>query len=232
MIIERNLDAAALYEETRLVLLDLVRSLDDDRRTTQVPASPAWNVLDVLAHVIGINADLRLGRFDTTSASDEWTGAQVASRRGRSVEELATEWDAEAPVFEDGLRAFGYEMGSHFLGDLLQHLGDVRHAVGMMRVPDDETLLVALDFYLDSFHETLVAAGVGSVRVRPSGDEWTLGAGEIVASWAADRYEVFRSLGGRRDERQIRAHDWSGDVDAIVPLVSRYGMPLEGIVER
>ena len=118
------------------------------------------------------------------------------------------------------------------LGDLLQHVGDVRHALGLMRVPDDETLLVALDFYLDSFHETLVTAGVGSVLVRPSGDEWTLGVGEIIASWAADRYEVFRSLGGRRDERQIRAYEWSGDVDAIVPLVSRYGMPLPAIVER
>ena len=126
--------------------------------------------MDVLAHVIGINADLRLGRFNGTSSSDEWTDAQVASRRGRSLDGLATEWDAEAPVFEDGLRAFGYEMGSHFLGDLLQHFSDVRHALGLMRVPDDMTLLVALDFYLDSFHETLVTAGVGSVRVRPSGD--------------------------------------------------------------
>jgi len=232
MIIERHLDAADLYEGTRLAFLDLVRSLDDDQRKTQVPATPAWNVLDVLAHVIGINADLRLGRFNGTSASDEWTDAQVASRRGRSLDALAREWDAEAPVFEDGLRAFGYEMGSHFLGDLLQHVSDVRHALGMMRVPDDETLLVALDFYLDSFHETLVTAGVGSVRVRPSGDKWTLGAGAIVASWVADRYEVFRSLGGRRDEAQIRAYEWTGAVDAIVPLVSRYGMPRQGIVEH
>ena len=148
------------------------------------------------------------------------------------MDKMATEWDAEAPVFEDGLRAFGYEMGSHFLGDLLQHFSDVRHPLGLLRVPDDKTLLVALDFYLDSFHETLVTAGVGSVQVRPSGDEWTLGTGEIVASWVADRYEVFRSLGGRRDEAQIRAYEWTGDVDAIVPLVSRYGMPRQGIVEH
>ena len=25
---------------------------------------------------------------------------------------------------------------------------------------------------------------------------------------------------------------WTGDVDAIVPLVSRYGIPLQGIVEH
>jgi uncharacterized protein (TIGR03083 family) len=230
MLSDRDVDAAALYEDTRVALLALVRSLDEQQRATTVPATPAWSVQDVLAHVIGINADLRVGRYGPM-APDEWTAAQVESRRGRSIDELAAEWDAEAPGFEEGLRAFGYEMGSHFVGDLLQHLSDVRHALRLPRVPDDEVLLVALDFYLDSFHRTLVDAGAGAVQVRPSGDEWTLGAGEVVASWSADRYEVFRALGGRRDQAQIRAYTWTGDVDAIVPLVSRYGLPEQGIVE-
>jgi uncharacterized protein (TIGR03083 family) len=233
MIVERDVDAADLYEATRRGLIDLVRSLDEAQRATTVPATPDWSVQDVVAHVVGINADLRVGRFGAT-ASDEWTATQVTSRRGRSFEELAAEWDAEAPGFEDGLRAFGYEMGSHFLGDLLQHVSDVRHAVGLPPVADDGTLLVALDFYLDSFHQTLVEAAVGAVRVQPSDDDWTLGQGEVVASWAADRFELFRTLGGRRDEGQIRAQAWTGDADLIIPLVSRYGLPAqgEGIVER
>lgn len=230
MIVERDIDAAALYEETRLRLLDLVRSLDDEQLAVIVPATPAWAVPDVLAHVIGINADLRVGKIGPGD-QDAWTAAQVEHRRGRSVEELAAEWDAEAPVFEAGLRAFGYEMGSHFLGDLLQHLSDVRHALGLPRIPDDDTLLVALDFYLDSFHQTLVEAGIGAVRVDAGGDEWTLGAGEVVAGWTTDRFECFRALGGRRDEAQIRQAAWTGEVDRIVGLVSRYGLPTQGIVE-
>jgi len=230
MIVEREVDAADLYEATRLGLLDLVRSLDEGERARIVPATPAWTVQDVVAHLVGINADLGAGRFGPTAA-DEWTAAQVEIRRGRSFSELAAEWDAEAPGFEDGLRAFGYEMGSHFLGDLLQHVSDVHHALGLPPVPDDETLLVALDFYLDSFHETLVEAAVGAVHVRASGDDWTLGQGEVVASWSADRFEVFRALGGRRDEGQLRAHEWTGDVDRILPFVSRYGQPEQGILE-
>jgi uncharacterized protein (TIGR03083 family) len=230
MIVERDVDAADLYEATRVGLLDLVRSLDEAQRATIVPATPAWSVQDVVAHLVGINADLRAGHFGPM-AGDEWTAAQVEARRGRSFDELAAEWDVEAPGFEDGLRAFGYEMGSHFLGDLLQHVSDVRHALGRPPVPDDETLLVALDFYLDSFHDSLVEAAVGAVQVRASEDDWTLGQGEVVASWRSDRYEVFRALGGRRDEDQLRAHEWTGDVDRILPLVSRYGQPEPGVVE-
>jgi uncharacterized protein (TIGR03083 family) len=230
VIIERDVDAAELYEQTRRSLVELVRSLSDEQRALTVPATPDWSVQDVLAHVIGINADLRVGSYGPGD-QDAWTANQVATRRGRSIDELAAEWDAEAPGFEAGLRAFGYEMGSHFLGDLLQHLADVRHALGLPRVADDQTLLVALDFYLDSFHESLVTARVGGVQVDAGGDEWTLGEGDVVASWAADRHEVLRALGGRRDEAQIRAFRWTGDVDAIVPLVSRYGLPTEGITE-
>lgn len=231
MIIEREIDAAELYEQTRCSLLELVRSLTTEQQATTVPATPAWSVLDVVAHVVGINADLRVGSFGPGD-QNAWTAAQVECRRGRSIDELAAEWDDEAPAFEAGLRAFGYAMGSHFLGDLLQHLSDVRHALDRPRIPDDDTLLVALDFYLDSFDGGLRDAEVGSVTLHVGGAEWTLGNGPVVATWTVDRYECFRSLGGRRDETQVRAQAWTGDVDSIVPLVSRYGMPQEGIVER
>jgi uncharacterized protein (TIGR03083 family) len=230
VLIERDVDTPVLYEQCRLALLDLVRGLDDEQLATPVPASPAWSIQDVVAHVVGITADLRRGNYGFGDP-EVWTATQVASRRGRSFEELAAEWDAEAPNFEDGLRLFGYVLGSHYVGDLLQHTCDVRHALGRSRVPDDLTLLVALDFYLDSFHETLLDAGVGAVRVRAGGDEWTLGAGEVVASWSAERFEVFRALGGRRDEAQIRACEWTGDVDVVLPFVSRYGLPTDGIVD-
>lgn len=230
MILEREIDTAALYEQTRIALLDLVESLSDEQRRTTVPASPAWSVQDVVAHVTGIAADLNMGHLPEVDP-EVWTADQVESRRGRTLHDLRTEWDAEAPAFEDGLRLFGYGVGSHFLGDLVQHLCDVRHAMGLPRIPDDDTLLVALDFYLDSFHETLLGAGIGAVRVDASGDEWTLGAGEVVASWSAERFEVLRALGGRRDEAQMRACEWTGDVDTVLPLVSRYGLPTQGIVE-
>lgn len=58
-----------------------------------------------------------------------------------------------------------------------------------------------------------------------------LGSGDVVASWTADRFDMFRALGGRRTEAQIRALSWTGDVDRIVPLVSRYGLPGTDLIE-
>jgi hypothetical protein len=227
VITEHDIDCAGLYERTRVELLDLVGSLSGEQLSRTVPATPAWCVQDVVAHLTGIAADLNANRF--TEDPDAWTAAQVQSRRGRSVAELRSEWDAEAPAFEAGLRLFGYETGAHFLGDLLQHVSDVRHALGLGRIDDDDALTAALDFYLQSFHETLVDSGTGTVTVGAGDHQVALGAGATVASWRAGRFEVFRALGGRRDEAQIRAHEWTGAVDAIVPLVSRYGLPAHGL---
>lgn len=46
-----------------------------------------------------------------------------------------------------------------------------------------------------------------------------LGSGDVVASWTADRFDMFRAL------------SWTGDVDRIVPLVSRYGLPGTDLIE-
>jgi hypothetical protein len=81
---------------------------------------------------------------------------------------------------------------------------------------------VALDFYLGSFEQALTSTRVGSVEIKVEEEQWTLGAGERVASIRGERYELFRCLGGRRSESQIRALQWEGDIDAILPIVSRY----------
>lgn len=223
MIAERDVDAGAVYERVRRDLLALVRSLDDGALALRVPATPAWTVKDVVAHLVGIDADLNAGRFPAAGvgARDAWTAEQVHVRRDRTVAELEAEWEQEAPTFEDGLRLFGYEVGSHYVGDLLQHATDVRATVREPRSGDAEALAVALDFYLDSCHQTLG----GAVTVSVGDAEWTLGPPPAVASLTTDRFELFRALGGRRSEAQLRALAWTGDVDAIVPVLSRYPLP-------
>lgn len=230
MIVERDIDCGALYEGLRVQLLALVGGLSEPQLATTVPATPAWSVQDVIAHLVGICADLNGGRFGATSG-DEWTAAQVGSRRGRSLGDVATEWDAEAPRFEDGLRLFGYEMGSHFVGDLVQHLADIHNALGRPPFSDDEAIMVALDFYLDSFHATLLDQGIGAVEVKTDRESLTLGAGAMIAAMGAPSYGLLRALGGRRSEAQVRALEWSGDVERVLPLVSRYGLPAIDLVE-
>jgi uncharacterized protein (TIGR03083 family) len=231
VIVEREVDCGALYDRERRALIELAKGLPAADLHRTVPATPAWSVHDVIAHLVGITADLNAQDFGDGDG-DAWTARQVTRRRDRSVAELGAEWDEEAPTFTAGLALFGYELGSHYLGDLLQHVADVHHALGLpRRADDDQTLVVALDFYLDSFHQTLLDAAVGSVEVVTSSDRWLLGAGPTVASLSTGRFEAFRSLGGRRSEAQLRALAWTGDVDRVLGLVSRYGVPATGLEE-
>ena len=232
MIVERPIDCGALYDEERAAFIALLESLPADDLERVVPATPAWSVHDVLAHVVAITADLNAQDFGKADADAEaWTARQVASRRGRTVGELGAEWDAEAPAFTAGLELFGYELSSHFVGDLVQHVADVHAALGLpQRSDDDLALVVALDFYLDALHEALVEAEVGA-SLDIAGEEWRLGTGPPVATLRTGRFEALRAIGGRRSLHQLRAMAWTGDSEVLLPRISRYGLPTTDLLE-
>ena len=221
MIAEHDADCGALYRAQRRALLDLVRPLPAEALGTPVPATPAWRVRDVVAHLVGIASDLNALGFDAPDP-DAWTARQVEERRSASLPDLEAEWEGEAERFEEGLRLLGYEIGSHYVGDLLQHSQDVREALGTDPLDDDLALAVALDFYIDAFSRALVRNRAGAVVVRVGEEAWTAGTGEVVAAVTADRLPLLRSFGGRRPDDEVRALDWTGDVDAVLPFVNAY----------
>jgi hypothetical protein len=234
VIVEREVDCGLIYQRLRRRLIATLRSLESHRLGTVVPATAAWSVHDAVAHVVGIASDLNAQRFDVTD-SDEWTARQVHERQQATLDDLDAEWQHEAVIFEEGLRLMGYEVGSHFVGDLLHHASDIHHALGLPRIDDHEALAVGLDFYLDSCHRDLVAQDVGGLGVETSDSpqrRWTLGTGSEIATLKASRYELFRALGGRRSEDQIRAMDWIGDVDPLIGVLSRYPLPTSDLVEN
>ncbi len=225
-----SVDCGEIYDAAKARFVALIRGLDADGLTTLVPATPDWCVRDALAHVVGIAADLNTGDLSSVDP-DTWTATQVASRRDRTIAEVVAEWDHEAPTFEDGLRLFGYELGSHFVGDLHAHLQDVRAALGLDPDCDEVTVRVALDFYLDSWSEDLIAAGIGAVRVVADGEERVVGTGGVVASVTAPAFELLRALSGRRSAAQIGAFAWTGDAARVIPTMSRYDVPGEDLAD-
>jgi hypothetical protein len=80
---EGGADCARLYRRKRHEFADLVQRLTRDERARNVPATPAWSILDVLAHVVGIVVDLNAQRFPEPSDAGgaAWTDAQVARAR-------------------------------------------------------------------------------------------------------------------------------------------------------
>lgn len=94
-------DLAGAYAEARGRLQNLLAGLDQAALAARVPACPAWTVLDVLAHLAGVAADVVNGTYfygaadawrdvRLAAARDQWTASQVRSRRSRTVQAQLT----------------------------------------------------------------------------------------------------------------------------------------------
>jgi len=235
-----TVDAGSVYEATRVRMIATVRSLSDKQLRVYVPAAPQWRVRDLLAHVVGLAADLNAQRFpaadDTGGAG--WGAAQVAARNEAQIDTLLTEWDLEAPGFEEGLRLFGYEEGSHFVADLHAHHQDIRGALGLERDDDPLTVAVSLDHYLGFLHLLLCEAEWGVLAVHAGSEVRVLGteAGAYRAQVAGAAFEVLRAFSARRSAAQIRRLRWRGDIDNLLGLMATgftggYSIPVDDLVE-
>ena len=158
-------------------------------------------------------------------------------RRDLAVAAIVAEWVREAPVFEAGLRLFGYEEGSHFVADLHAHHQDVRGALGLSRDDDPLTVAVALDHYLGFLDQLLLAAQWGTLEVV-AGNEARLvgGAGVPRAGVSGSAFDVLRSFSARRSAAQIRALEWHGDADGALELLQLgftggYSLPAADLIE-
>lgn len=227
------MDAAELYALERRRLVELVRDAGPDAAGTTVPASPAWTVKDVIAHLCGIAADTVAGRVEGVG-SDAWTAAQVDARRERDLDDVVSEWDERAPAFEDLLRALPPHIGASAIGDLVTHAHDVRGALHRPGDRDGEAVGLATDYYVERFRRRAAKRGAPPLRLEAGRREWlvegtgagaALTAGEGVATARTDAFELLRALTGRRTPAQIRAWDWSEDPSPWIDLLSSYGTP-------
>ena len=216
-------DYVACYRDTRTALTDLTAGLDDPGRSRPVPATPGWDVRDVVGHVVGIAADLLDGNL-TGVGSDEWTAAQVDARRGVPFPEVLGEWSERAPVLEEQVAAWPPEFAGQLVGDLALHDLDVRGALGRRDGRDTPATQVAFDHYTHELAGRLDGAGVGAVQFDVPEGPIVVGTGDPAVSVTATRFELLRALAGRRSEAQIRAYGWDGDPDRVVAVLAAYPM--------
>ncbi len=222
-------DCGQHYERVRTDLIELVRTRSEHDRRRPVPATPGWTVVDVVGHLAGLCRDLNHQHFPE-GPDERWTDAQVRRARELGFEAVTAEWDEEAPTFEQGLRDFGYSMGSHFVGDLFIHATDVRVALGAPVDRTSTTMWIALDFYLDTLHEDL-GRTARALQVRLGDEERILGSSEVIATVTTDPFEMLRACAGRRTLAEIRAFGWEGDAASFAADISRYGTPTSTVGE-
>jgi uncharacterized protein (TIGR03083 family) len=241
------LDLARAYEETHDRLAALVRELNPEALATPVPATPAWSVRDVVAHLTGVAADCVSGdgwevygavvQRSVLAALDARTATQVEDRRTVPIDEVLDEWATQTALLLPVLSGeqppavaapFADRM---VVTDVATHAQDVRGALGRPGDRDSLGVGAAFSSYAGGLHLRLSSSGIPALRLRYGDKERVAGDGEPAATVAAERFELYRALAGRRSRNQILAFDWSGDPEPYLPIIPAYGERADDLVE-
>ena len=222
---------AEAYQRGQVRVTALMSGRDPE---TPVPATPEWTVLDVVRHLTGVSVDLSnlvLENF----ASDEWTEAQVLSRRGMTLDEVVAEWNSiigPASVLLDAIGDLGLpetvasavgttrvsEIPAMAISDILHHEFDIRNAYGDRHGRDILDIQFSAAGHVKSLRRVFDAAGLETIRIEASdsGMGWDIGYGEPVATLTASSFELMRAIGGRRTRGEIREMGWDGDPEPFL----------------
>jgi uncharacterized protein (TIGR03083 family) len=206
---------ATAYRGVRERVAGIARDLHDPAAAAVVPATPAWSVHDLLAHLVGVARDAVDGRLDGVS-SEAWTDAQVQRRRGVARDALLDEWGEYGPRFELRLARLPEEVGGQALLDAVTHEHDLRHATGVPGARDADAVAVAFDWMC-------AARGRGgrpAVRCRTEAGERVAGVGDPVATLTASRFELLRAATGRRTRAEVLAYGGDGGYDPQAVLLA------------
>lgn len=211
-------DVGARYRGSRLRLDEAVRTLDDDRWATPVPACPGWRVRDVVAHLVGVIEDAAAGRIQGPPDPDQ-TAAEVDRHRTDPPGALLDQWAAMAPVFETAIAAG--ERWPAFL-DVLSHEHDIGGALGR-RGPIDaaDVELAARLLGARPTDDTDVILELGGPAVDPDR------AGSPPLHVRTTSFELFRLRLGRRTRDQALALAWSDDPGSSLDDLFIFGPALE-----
>lgn len=212
---------AAVQNVTRLVADHAIPD------TLPIPACPEWTARDLVAHLAGVCA-LAIGR---TSAWPQVTRSSAELDIGG----LAEEWARMAEQAQSVLAACGDRRGSIMVLDAFTHELDLRYAAGVALPAEHPAFSRAFEVLLNGFSAEVVAHDLPAVLIAVDGRQWKAGVGEPAATLSGDRYDIYRSLAGRRTHEQITRLRWSRDSHRWLPAFT-WGpfhppaQPVEGLV--
>lgn len=241
-------ELGTIYEGTRARVVDLVVDLDEATTSTPVPACSDWSIHDVIAHLVGNCSDIVTGNIEG-AGTNRWTAAQVESRRDRGLRDVLAEWSEVGPQVAALLESFPGWYGNQVVADLATHEHDLRGTLGQPGARDSDAVEVGIEFMVSvMLRSAMEALGLGPLEIHSGRARWVVGAGGPPSgdgnSWRAlaasgdplptpngppkgalkaDRFELFRTITGRRSAEQIRSFDWSVDPEPYLPAFG-YGL--------
>lgn len=202
------------YAEARARIAALASN--GDVGSVRVPATPAWDVHDVVAHLAGIATDAVNGNLEGVT-TDPWTNAQVERGRGRNIAELVAEWDANGPFVEaylDSVTGADVDPAARAVIDVLTHEADLRGALDRPVALPDAPLGWCAARLRRWFDASVAAAGLPGVAVDAGDLEW------------------FRGRLGRRTADEVCAYGWSKPPEAYLDVWFVFGRAEAPLGER
>jgi len=212
-------EIADRYVDSRNRVVDLARGISPDQATLPVPGTPRWTVIELLSHLVGCGIDLSAQKFHG-AGSQEWTQAQIESRRGRSVGDLLTEWDDNLAGIERGIRDGIVPVPITF--DVITHEQDLRGAIDAPVVSEPLTVGFVADGFATRASRVVEKAGLAPLELRDDASGWSVGAPGGVC-WSGSQFELFRAMAGRRSVGQVTAMSWTGDPSAYLDTLCPFG---------
>jgi uncharacterized protein (TIGR03083 family) len=216
------------YRTTRERLSELVRSLGDEELRRTVPACPAWDVHDVIAHMSGVQELLTAGEHPTGDTQD-WIDAIVAARRDVPVGELLDRW-ADCERGTSALIDGGVEV---LIVDVVSHEHDIRNAVGLPGARQVPEVPAAVEVMLANLSGLIDGAGLGALAVDAGTARWTSHDVPIGCTLEVDPWEALRIIVSRRTDEEMRALPVTGEIEPYIRLLdARSPLPKQSLDER
>ena len=212
------MDAIEEWTQAQRRVIELTRSLSAEQAERQVPACPDWTVTQLLAHMVGLNADVLAGD-EPEDHNAAWTQRQVDVRAGRDVAALTAEWEG----LTEAMRSWMREHNSRPLNDVVIHEQDLRGAVSRPGARDTAGLAAIRDLMARRFADRVAAAKRAPVLLRSPAWVFATGEGEPGLELSAPDFDLARALMSRRAAAQLREWTTGGDIEEYLPLFSGLG---------
>jgi hypothetical protein len=206
-----DLDHAAAYRGLRQRCTDIGGDLDEAASVAYVPATPAWRVTDLVAHLVGVSCDVLAGNIEG-AGSDPWTEKQVEARRDRTLTENLAEWNEQAAAFDALIPLIPEFSRGQLIFDAATHEFDLRGARGDREGRDTASYEIGWLWATAMIGRLRDGDKAGALRISTEFGDQIVGTGEVTGTVRAGRFELFRAVSGRRSVNQVKAFDWDGGV--------------------
>jgi uncharacterized protein (TIGR03083 family) len=211
-------DEIEQWQQAQDRVIGLVTGRDDAQLAVRVPACPDWTAKDLLAHMVGLGADVVAGD-EPDDHNPAWTQAQVDARRDHPVAALVQEWERVTGPLSEWMA----EHGTRPLNDVVIHEQDLRGALDEPGAEENEGLDTVRDRMAGRFGPRVGAAGLPAIALVSPAWELVAGDGPVGCVLEASGFDLFRALVARRSAAQISAWVVEGDVRPYLPLFAGIG---------